>query len=131
MRPRLKPLPVALHWTNEAIAFLIELAMLAALGWWGAKSGSNLALSMVLAVGAPLLTAIVWALFAAPKAKIRLPLGGVLVVKALAFGSGAAAMYALGWRVLTGSFAAIAFVNTVVATIDRQAALRADHRREL
>jgi hypothetical protein len=127
----MKPLPVALHWANGVMAFLLELVMLAAVGWWGMKSGSNLALSVVLAVGGPLLIAIVWALFAAPKAKIRLPLGGVLVVKALAFGSGAAAMYALGWHVVAGSFAAIAFVNTALATFDRRAAKLADHGRNL
>jgi Protein of unknown function (DUF2568) len=104
------------------MALLLELVMLAALGWWGAKSGSNLALSLVSGVLAPLLAAIVWALFAAPKAKIRLPIGGVLAVKALAFGSGGAAMYALGWHVPAGIFVAVAFVNTVLATFDRQAA---------
>jgi hypothetical protein len=118
----MKPLPVALHWTNEAIALLLELVMLVALGWWGAKSGPNLALSVVLAVLAPLLAAIVWAVFAAPKAKIRLPMAGVLAVKALAFGSGGAAMYALGWHLPAGIFVAVAFVNTVLATFDRQSA---------
>ncbi len=130
MHRRMKPLPIALHWTNEGVAFLLELAMLAALGWWGAKSGSSVALSVVLAVGAPLLTAILWGLFAAPKARIRLPVAGVLVVKGLAFGSGVAATYALGLHVLAGIFAAIAFANTALATFDRQAALRVDHRRE-
>lgn len=98
--------------------------MLVALGWWGAKSGSNLALSVVLAVLAPLLAAIVWGLFAAPKAKIRLPIGCVLAVKALAFGSGGASMYALGWHVPAGIFVVVAFVNTALATFDRQAAFQ-------
>jgi Protein of unknown function (DUF2568) len=116
--------PVTLHWINETIAFLLEVAALAALGWWGAKTGTGLALSVALAVGAPLLVAIVWGLFAAPKARIRLPMAGVLAVKTLVFGCAAAAVYALGWRVLAGTFAAAAFVNTAMATFDRRAAMR-------
>jgi hypothetical protein len=115
------PLPPVLHALNETIAFLLELAMLAALGVWGAKAGASVASSILLGAGAPLLAIIGWGLFASPKAKITLPLAGVVAFKALAFGCGAAALYAAGRPKLALAFGAVAFVNTAIATVDRRA----------
>ncbi|HEX8796259.1 MAG TPA: YrdB family protein [Polyangiaceae bacterium] len=127
MRPSRLPGPV--HAANETMAFLLELAMLVALAWWGARSGSTLPRSIALAAGAPLLAAVVWALFASPKAKIRLPMAGVLAVKALAFGSAGAALYALGWHASAAAFVAVSLVNTLIAALDRDAAMRAHRSR--
>lgn len=121
-------LPFALHVANEALAFVLELLMLLALGYWGAKSGATWALSVLLGAGAPVAAAVMWGLFAAPKARIRLPMAGILAVKALALGSGAAATYALGLRAAAGVFATVAFVNTALAAFDRDAAMRAERR---
>ena len=52
-------------------------------------------------------------------------MAGVLAVKALVFGSAAAAIYHLGWHRLAGLFAAIDVVNTAIATLDRDAVMRA------
>lgn len=112
-------LPFALHAANEALAFLLELVMLLALGWWGAKSGATLAGAVLLGAGAPLAVAIVWGLFAAPKARIRLPIGGILAVKAVAFGSAAAAIYALGLHTAAAVFAVVSFANATLAAFDR------------
>jgi hypothetical protein len=117
-------LPVPLHVANEALAFLMELAMLAALAWWGATRGGGRIAEVLLGVGAPLAGAVVWALFAAPKARIRLPMAGVLAVKALAFGSAVAAIAAMGRYRLAACFAAVALGNTAVAALDRDAAVR-------
>jgi hypothetical protein len=117
-------MPRALHALNETLAFLLELAMLAALGVWGAGAGASVASSILLGGGAPLLAIIGWGLFASPRAKITLPLAGVVAFKALAFGCGAAALYAVGRPRLALAFAAVAFVNTAIATVDRDAAMR-------
>jgi hypothetical protein len=122
MRPR--ALPSALHVANEGLAFLLEVAALAALAWWGATRGASKAAGVLLGIGAPLAAAVVWGLFASPRAKIRLPLAGVIAVKALVFGCASAATYALGLPGLATSFAAIALINTVIATLDRDAAMR-------
>jgi hypothetical protein len=115
-------LPPWLHGANEALAFLLELVMLGALGVWGAKTGSSRSASIALGAGAPLAAAVAWGLFAAPKARVRLPMAGVLAVKALAFGSGAGAMAALGWHVTAIAFGVTAMANAVVAAFDRDAA---------
>ncbi len=117
------------HVVNEWIAFVLELVMLFALGRWGAKQGATLAASVLFGAGAPLAAAVVWGLFAAPKARVRLPMAGILSVKFLAFGSGVLAVYALGRHAAAGALAATALANTAIAAVDRDAAMRARERR--
>jgi Protein of unknown function (DUF2568) len=121
---RARALPQPLHAANEALAFLLELCMLAALAWWGATAVGALAGRVALAIICPLVVVIGWGLFAAPRARIRLPLAGVLGVKAVAFAAGTAALYAVGQRVLAIVFAVVAAVNTGVAASDRSAAMQ-------
>ncbi|MFF5282991.1 DUF2568 domain-containing protein [Streptomyces sp. 62] len=116
-------LPTPLHVLNEGLAFLLELAALAVLAWWGWEGAENVALRLLLAVAAPALAALVWGLFAAPRARFRVPLAGVLCVKALVFGAAALALLDLGRPVGALSFAAVALVNTALATADRRAAM--------
>jgi hypothetical protein len=115
-------LPAPLNVANEALAFLLELAMLAALGWWGATVGGSFVVHVLLGIGAPLTAAVVWGLFAAPRARVRLPMGGVIAVKALAFGSAAVAIAAMGRWGLAASFAVVTFVNTAIVVMDRDPA---------
>ena len=117
-------IPRPLHVVNEGLAFLLEVVALAVLAWWGADVGDGVVLSVVLAVAAPLVAAVLWGLFAAPKARIRLPLPGVLLVKALVFGAAVAALYGLGRGALALVFAVIAIANTTIATMDRNALMR-------
>lgn len=120
-----RDLPTPLHVVNEVLAFLLELVALAALGWWGAKSAASRPVAVARGIGAPLGAAVLWWMFAAPRARIRAGLPGVLAVKALVFGSAAAAIYALEWHRVAGAFAAVAFANTALATVDRNAAMHA------
>ncbi|MFJ5833481.1 YrdB family protein [Streptomyces sp. NPDC093089] len=117
-------LPGPLHVFNEGLAFLLELAALAVLAWWGWDAADNVALRLLLAVAAPALAAFVWGLFAAPKARIPLPIPGVLVVKALVFGAAALALHALDRPSAALAFAVVVLLNTALATADRQAAMR-------
>ncbi|MFI0924056.1 YrdB family protein [Streptomyces sp. NPDC021012] len=119
-------LPAPLHVFNEGLAFLLELAALAVLAWWGWDSAEGVALRLLLAVAAPAVAAVVWGLFAAPKARFRVPLAGVLLVKALVFGAAALALLGVDRPVWAFVFAAVALVNTALATADRQAAMRRD-----
>ncbi|MFB6837724.1 YrdB family protein [Streptomyces sp. NPDC056361] len=117
-------LPGPLHVFNEGLAFLLELAALAVLAWWGWDAADNVALRLLLAVSAPAVAAVTWGLFAAPKARIPLPLPGVLAVKALVFGAAALALHALDHPSAALAFAVVALLNTALATADRQAAMR-------
>ncbi|GAA0289744.1 hypothetical protein GCM10010302_30160 [Streptomyces polychromogenes] len=112
-------LPTPLHLVNEGLAFLMELAGLALLAWWGWSTGQNTVMRILLAVGAPALAATVWGLFAAPKATFDIPLAAILVVKALFFGAAAVALHSLGRTRLAVVFAVVAVVNTGLAEMDR------------
>lgn len=114
-------IPQPLHIVNEGLAFLLEVAALAALCWWGFSTGSGAVTHLLLGVGAPLLAAVLWGTFAAPKARVRLPLAGVLVVKFLVFAAATLALWALGRHTLSTVFGVVTLVNTAVATVDRRA----------
>ncbi|MFJ8624437.1 YrdB family protein [Kitasatospora sp. NPDC093550] len=80
---------------NAGLAFGLELAMLAALGYWGFRTGSSLATRLLLGLGAPAVAATVWGLFlAAGGPKYRLPLAAEIVLKLLTLGTAALALYA-------------------------------------
>ncbi len=123
-RPRGRSLPPVPHVVNEGLAFLLELLMLAGLAWWGAQAVSALVGRIVLAIATPALAAVLWGLLAAPRARIRLPLAGVLAVKVVLFGGAAVAVYSLGQPGLAIAFAAVALVNTAIAAADRDARMR-------
>jgi hypothetical protein len=110
-----------LHVLNEGLAFVLEVIALALLAWWGFATGGNLVVKILLGLGTPLAAAVLWGMFAAPKARFKVPIAGVLVVKALVFAAGALALWALHYAGLGIGFAALALVNTALATLDREA----------
>ncbi len=104
---------------NLLAKFLLELGALAAIGLWGASVADG-PLAVVLAIGLPVVTAVLWGAFAAPKARHRLPLRlrapfelGVFALAALALWSA----WSTAWGV---AFAAIAAVNALLLTAFRQ-----------
>src|SRR5690349_2602640 len=81
---------------NLALRFLLELCALAALAFWGYHAGTGWVARIGLAVGAPLLAAIVWGAFVAPKATIAVPGPARLALELAVFGAAAAGLYAAG-----------------------------------
>ncbi|MFC0431656.1 YrdB family protein [Kutzneria buriramensis] len=98
---------------NEVLALVLELAALAILCWWGFATGTGVT-AIALGIGAPLVAAVIWGLFAAPKARFSLPRPAVLAVKVLVFGAAAVALAALGHLVPAVVFAVIVVVNLIV-----------------
>jgi exosortase/archaeosortase len=109
-----------LRYFAEAAAFLLELGALAALAWWGAVTGNGTAAKILLAVACPAAAAVVWGLFAAPRAAVRLPTAGILVVKTVVFGAATVALsFSAGasWAI---SFALLVVVDTAAITVIRR-----------
>ncbi|MFJ6409664.1 YrdB family protein [Streptomyces hydrogenans] len=106
---------------GDLLAFVLELAALGFLAWWGWSAVDPVALRLLLAVAVPGAAATVWGLFAAPKARIRVPVAGVLVVKALVFGGAALALAGVGHGTAAVVFAVVAAVNTAMVTVSRRA----------
>jgi hypothetical protein len=98
---------------NEVLALCLELAALVFLCWWGFATGTGLT-AVALGLGAPALAAVLWGLFAAPRARFSLPRLAVVAVKVLVFGAATAALVALGHPVPAAAFAVVVVVNLAV-----------------
>lgn len=86
---------IALRSIALTVRFACELAMLAALAWWGYEATSG-ASRWLLAAGAPLVAATTWGLFVAPKAARPVPMPTRLAIEAVLFGAAVAALTAVG-----------------------------------
>ncbi|WP_393060118.1 YrdB family protein [Streptomyces sp. LN549] len=105
---------------NEALAFLVELVALGCLFWWGFSLGDNLAVQLLLGIGVLAIAIALWGTFAAPRARIRLPLAGVLAIKAVVLGGGALALYGVGHPVAAVALAVVVVANTGLAETFRR-----------
>lgn len=99
---------------NLGIRFLLELAMLVALGWVGGEIGSSWVVSVPLAIAFPLLAAVVWGMFIAPKAPRRLADPAKLLVELVLFSSAVVGLAVVGHPVLAAVFAVVLAVNIAV-----------------
>jgi hypothetical protein len=102
---------------NLVLAFLLELCALGAFAYWGFKTGGPTLSKIGLGIGAPLLVAVVWGIFVAPRAMVPVP--GLLrfVIQALFFGLAALSLAVTGHRTLAGAFVAIVVVNAILAYV--------------
>ena len=114
-------IPRQLHAVNEGLAFLLELAAFGILAWWGFSTGSGVLVHLLLGLGTPAAAMVLWALVAAPKARFRVPMPGVLLLKAVVFGGATACLAVLGHGGWAIAFGVVALVNTALATLDRDA----------
>ncbi len=105
---------------NLALAFLLELCALAALAYWGFNTGSDTLIHIILGIGAPLIAAIVWGTFLAPRAAKRIPPLASLVLKILVFGAAALGLAAVGQTTLAVVFAVLVVINLFFAQVWKQ-----------
>jgi hypothetical protein len=108
---------VLLKGADLALAFLLELCALGAFGYWGFKTGSATFSKVGLGIGAPLLAAVVWGVFVAPRAAVPVPELLRFVIQVLFFGSAAVPLYASGHRVLAIAFVLLVVVNGVMVRL--------------
>jgi Protein of unknown function (DUF2568) len=102
---------------NLTVAFLIEVVALVAFAWWGFHLSEAGWVRALVGVGVPIVTAVAWGLFLAPRATFKLPRVVQLVLKAVVFGAATAAIIASSSLLLGIVFAAIVVVNTALIRI--------------
>jgi len=105
----------AWNWLWLTLAFVAELAALAALAVWGWSAGGSTAGRLLLAVAVPLVAAVLWGVFAAPRARVRVP-ALTLLVKVVVFGAAVVALFATGHPVLAIVLAAAALLSSLLST---------------
>lgn len=105
---------------NLLIAFLLELALLAAFGFWGFHLGRSNVVHWLVGLGAPLVMAIVWGQIAAPRAEHRLEPTQLLIFKVVVFTLGAATLYAAGQKRLAIALEAVSLISLALAFVWKQ-----------
>jgi len=100
-----------LKFIQLALAFALELAMLAAFAYWGFHTGGSALARLLLGIGVPLLVAVIWGVFMAPKSTRRLQGAAYLAVKVVLFGLAAVALVAAGQSLAGIALAAIYLVS--------------------
>jgi hypothetical protein len=105
------------HPINLAVRFLLEIAGLAAIAYWGWSQHDGV-LRFILAVGLPVLAAVLWGTFAVPEdpsrsGKAPVPVPGIvrLVLELAFFAFAAWALYDAGKATLALILAAIVVIH--------------------
>ena len=103
---------------NLAVRFLLELAALAALGVWGWQQGQGW-VRFVLAVGMPLLAAVLWGTFRVPNdpgpARVAVPGVVRLVLELAIFGSAIWALADIGASSLSWMMGIVVAIHYLVS----------------
>jgi hypothetical protein len=107
----------ALAWANLFVAFLLELAALYILGYWGFHLALPEAWQWGLGVGVPIVFLTAWGIWAAPKSKHRLKGWKLWTYKVVAFGIAAWALWATGQTQGAMIFEVVVLVNLVLLWI--------------
>jgi hypothetical protein len=111
--------PSPLRSANEALYFLVELAMLVAFSYCG-FSGFSGALAWVFGLGLPVLIAGLWALLFAPRAARRLPPVPGVLFSTLLFVAASLLLLGRNHLVLGGLFLLLALVNRILVALLKQ-----------
>jgi Protein of unknown function (DUF2568) len=107
-----------------AVRFLCELAMLAALAYWGFIVGDGIG-AWMLGVGTPLLAAVVWGAWVAPKARWPVPMPVRVVIELVLFGAAVGGLTVAGQPALAVVLGVAALVTSLLnASQERQASDR-------
>ena len=106
---------------NLAVRFILEIAGLVAIGWWGWNQGQG-TVRFVLALGIPLLAAVLWGTFAVPNdpsrsGDARVPVPGIvrILLEFAFFVSATWALFATSLTTLGRIFGIAALIHYVLS----------------
>ena len=98
---------------NSALAFFLELIMLAAFSYWGFHGEKSVLIKWLLGIGVPLAVIFIWGLYLAPNAKHRLNITAGTILSLTLFLGAAIALYQTSHSVLAITFAIAIIINQV------------------
>ena len=105
---------------NIGLRFLLELCILVIFGYWGFKTGTGIFIKILFGIGSPILFAVVWGTFLAPKSSMRLSEPWLFLLELVLFALAAWALYSTGKANLTAAFSVIYVLNKILMIIWRQ-----------
>lgn len=100
-----------------ATAFLLEVAMMVGLCYYGLHSGAGIVLKYVLAVALPLAAAVLWSIWAAPKSARRIVFPYRVLFAFGMFLLTAILLYQTGQRTWAIIFASVGFINAILTLV--------------
>lgn len=102
---------------NNVIAFFIEMTMLVALSMSGYQLATTALLKYSFAIGLPGVAVLLWAKWAAPKSKSRLPFPWLSVFKLILFSITALLLFYSGHVNGAIIFGSVAYLNEFLAVL--------------
>jgi hypothetical protein len=99
---------------NLGLRFVVELATVASLGYWGASVNASVALRALLAVATPLAAIVAWSRLLAPRAPGRLTGLAALTAELSIFSCATWALTSSGMGLVAVIYASLAVVNSVL-----------------
>ncbi len=105
---------IVVQYAIISIFFLLELAMLAAFVYWGFHIDGGLLIKILFGIGTPILVAIIWGTFIAPKASIPVSVSIRMILQIILFGSAAAALYFSGKGTLAIIFGTVVVIEMIL-----------------
>ncbi len=110
----------ALKMINAGIRFLLELSLLAALGYWGFSSQPTLLMKILLGIGLPIVVAFLWGLFVSPRAAIQVSASLHLILEITLMGLGSAALFLSHKPTLAWIYTVLVIINKILLVIWKQ-----------
>ena len=105
---------------NLSVRFLLEIALIVIFGYWGFKTGSSTLMKIVLGIGAPILFAVVWGAFLAPKSTLRLHEPWLFLLEIFVIGLAAWSLYQTSRTLMPITFVIIYMINKMLLVIWKQ-----------
>lgn len=105
---------------NLGLRFILEIFVLISLGFWGFKVSEGIVMKLFLGIGTPLLAAVIWGTFGAPKAPYLLEGVSFLILEIIVFGSAAVALFLIGKQNLAFIYGIIVIINITLMKIWHQ-----------
>jgi hypothetical protein len=102
---------------NLVTAFLLEIAMIVAFGYFGYHYPENFAMKYIFMIGFPLMATILWGFLAAPKSKHRLQKLPRLIFALTIFGAAIFLLNSTGKTMLAAVFAILVIINQLLLFI--------------
>lgn len=110
----------AIKMLNLLVRFLLELCMLAAVGYWGFKTNSSWVMKVLLGIGLPVVIATLWGMFISPKAAYPLGAALHLTLELILLASGALALFASGQSTLGWVYTLVLLINKILMLVWKQ-----------
>ena len=93
---------------------MLELCLLVALAYWGAKTGDSAAVNLILSVAAPVAAVVIWGTFIAPRSERRLPRLPRLALELTLFAAASFALAGAGKPILATILIVAVVLNTAL-----------------